>query len=200
MHIPVIGIVGGIGSGKSVVAQALVQQGGWLISGDQLGHEALRQPDIKAQLVARWGVQVLDPNGEVERKRVAAIVFANPAERRALEAMTHPYIEGHIREKIAQARARSDVRFLVLDAAILLEAGWHKVCDHIIFVDSLRETRLERLKQKRGWSADEVNRRENAQMSLTDKRAHADAVVDNNAGPEDVDARIRELLGGWKIL
>src|SRR5436305_5657298 len=96
---PVIGIVGGIGSGKSLVAAELVRHGGWRIAGDQLGHEALRQPEVKAQIVQRWGESVLDAAGEVNRKRLAEIVFGAPAELKALEAMTHPIIGRRIWEE-----------------------------------------------------------------------------------------------------
>ncbi len=197
---PVVGIVGGVGSGKSLVAQELVAHGGCLIAGDQLGHEALRQPDIQAQIIARWGQDVLDPTGQMDRKRLAAIVFADPAERRALEAMTHPYIERRIGEEIAKARARPEVRLIVLDAAIMLETGWHAVCGRLVFVDSPYELRLQRLQRQRGWNARELETRENAQMPLSEKRRRADAVVENAAGPEQVAAQVRRLLHDWRVL
>lgn len=199
MVAPIIGIIGGIGSGKSLVAAELIKHGGVLISGDQLGHEALRQPDIKTQLVARWGQGVLDANGEIDRKRVAAIVFADPAERKALEATVHPYIGRRIREEINSARRRADVRLLVLDAAIMLEAGWHGVCDHLLFIDSPREIRLKRLKNQRGWSVHEVEDRENAQMPLSEKRQYADAVIENAEGADAVAAQVRSLLERWGL-
>jgi dephospho-CoA kinase len=199
MTTPIIGLIGGIGSGKSLVAAELVKHGGVLISGDRLGHEALRQPEIRSQLVARWGEAILDASGEIDRKRVAGIVFANPAERAALEATVHPYIRRRIREEIAKARQHPEVHLIVLDAAIMLEAGWHGVCDHLLFIDSPREIRLERLRQQRGWSAGEVEERENAQMPLAEKRRHADAVIDNAAGPEAVLAQVEHLLQRWGL-
>src|SRR6266496_904490 len=95
---PVIGLIGGIGSGKSRVAAEFARRGARVIAGDQLGHEALRQPDVKARIVERWGPGVLDTSGEVERRKVAAIVFADPAELRALEAIVFPWIERRIAE------------------------------------------------------------------------------------------------------
>jgi dephospho-CoA kinase len=199
MNPPVIGIVGGIGSGKSVVAAELLRHGGVLVSGDQLGHAALRQPDVKAQLVARWGKQVLDQAGEIDRRRVAAIVFANPDERKTLEAISHPVIERGIREMIQNARSMPAVRLIVLDAAVMLEAGWHGVCDYLVYVDSPRELRLARLQRDRGWTAQELEKRENSQMPLTEKRRHADAVVENTAGIEEVRAQVRRLLAQWGL-
>src|SRR2546426_809520 len=124
--IPTIGIVGGIGSGKSAAADTMQKLGGHLIAADRLGHDALRQPDIKAQLVARWGKDILDALGDADRKKIGAIVFADLVELRALEAQVFPYIEKRIVEEIAGARTQPDVKFIILDAAILLEAGWHQ--------------------------------------------------------------------------
>ncbi|MBY0522948.1 MAG: dephospho-CoA kinase [Gemmataceae bacterium] len=191
---PVLGLIGGIGSGKSHVAAEFAKHGGHLISGDQLGHEALRQPDIKEQVVRRWGREVLDDNGEIVRRRVGAKVFANPAERHALEAMVFPFIEDGIRKQIESAQADAQVAFVILDAAIMLETGWNKVCDSLVYVHAPHEIRLQRLAEKRGWSAKEVEGRENAQLSLNDKRHHADFVIDNSGAPEAVAPQVEGLL------
>ncbi len=195
---PVVGIVGGIGSGKSLVAAEFAAHGGLLIVADQLGHEALRQPDIKAQVVARWG-DLLDAGGEIDRKRLAAIVFADATERKALEAMTHPFIGLRIREEIAKGSARPEVRWIVLDAAVMLEAGWHGACDRLVFVDAPRALRLERLTRKRGWSVQELDKRQSAQMPLEEKRRHADAIVDNSGPPEHVAAQVQALIAKWGL-
>src|SRR5579883_3248104 len=84
---PVIGLIGGIGSGKSRIAAALAQRGARIISGDELGHQALRQPAIRERILQRWGAELLDEHGEIQRRRLGAIVFRDPAELRALEAL-----------------------------------------------------------------------------------------------------------------
>ena len=198
--IPTLGIVGGIGSGKSVVADALRTHGGHLIAADQLGHDALKQADILAKLVERWGKQILDPNGDADRKKIAGIVFGDPGELRALEALVFPYIEKRIIEEMAQAKARPDGKFIILDAAIMLESGWHRHCDKIIFVDAPRELRVARLKEKRGWSEQDVQNREDAQMPLEEKRRRADAVIVNDAEPEKVAGQVQRLLLQWAVI
>jgi dephospho-CoA kinase len=199
-RVPVIGVVGGVGSGKSSVAAQLARAGGIVIAGDKLGHEALRQPDIKKRVQERWGSRVLDDAGEIDRKQLGSIVFADGQERKALEAMTHPYIAQRIREEIENALKRPDTHLIVLDAALMLEAGWHGVCDHLVFVDSPREVRLQRLKERCGWKARDVDSRESAQMPLTDKKRHADAVVDNSAGLDRLAPQIDRLLIRWGLV
>jgi dephospho-CoA kinase len=198
--IPTLGIIGGIGSGKSVVADAMQALGGHLIVADQLGHDALKQPDIKAKLVERWGDQILDANGDADRKRIGAIVFADAAERRALEAVVFPYIENRIADEIAAASSRPDEKFIILDAAIMLEAGWHWRCDHIVFVEAPRDVRLARLKEKRGWDEAELERREAAQMPFEEKKRHADAIIVNDESPVKVAGQVQRLLLQWQII
>jgi dephospho-CoA kinase len=199
MTAPVVGIVGGIGSGKSTVAAEFAAHGGHLIAADRLGHDALRQSDIQQAILARWGDRLLDGVQQIDRKKLAAIVFADANERRALEGMTHPYITQRIRDEITRARQRPEVRLIVLDAAVMLEAGWHNVCDHLVFVDAPHPVRLQRLKQ-RGWSGSEVADRENAQMSLVEKRGHADTVVNNSGTPEGAAAQVREIMAEWGLV
>jgi len=198
--IPVIGIVGGIGSGKSLVARAMQSLGGYLINADLLGHEALEQADVKTQIVQRWGDSILNAQGKADRRQIGRIVFANAEELRALESFVFPYIEKRIHEEIAHARTRSDVQFIILDAAILLETGWKRHCDKVVFVDTPRATRLQRLQNNRGWDEAEVDRREKAQMPLEEKKLHADAVLLNDGEPEKVVRLVQDTLVSWKVI
>jgi dephospho-CoA kinase len=196
---PVVGLVGGIGSGKSRVAAAFAERGARVIAADDLAHEALRQPAVKEQVVGRWGPDVLDESGEVRRRQLGAVVFADPEERRALEAMVHPWIRERIRQELARAEADPEVRLVVLDAAIMLEAGWDAVCDRLVYVDAPRDVRLRRLAGQRGWSEKEVEARENAQLPLTAKAARADHVLDNSATPEHLNRQVDDLLRRWGL-
>lgn len=191
---PVIGVVGSIGAGKSVVAAELARRGGWLIVADALGHEGLRTPEIKDQVVARWGSDILKADGEVDRRKLGGIVFADPNERAALEAIQFPYIGRRVSEEIDRAAADPNVRFVVLDAAVLLEAGWRDACDFILFVDAPRDVRLRRLTENRGWSPEELDRREASQMPLDEKRKAADATLINAGDLDDMRREVDDLL------
>ncbi|HMF12090.1 MAG TPA: dephospho-CoA kinase [Gemmataceae bacterium] len=195
----VIGLLGGMGSGKSRVAAEFAKHGAIVVSADELGHEALRQPAIRDALVRRWGREVLGECGELDRGRVGRIVFADGVERKALESVVHPYIGRRIRDEIEAARADPTVRFVVLDAAIMLESGWSEVCDQLIYVHAPRAVRLRRLAQQRGWSAKEVDARERAQVSLTEKASRAGSAIDNSDSPESLSRQVADLLRQWGI-
>jgi dephospho-CoA kinase len=197
---PIIGLIGGIGSGKSRVSAALTSLGGHLINADELGHQALRQPEILGQVVQRWGTGLLDAQGQIVRRRLGVIVFRDPAERKALEAMVHPWIGQAIRAEVKRAQDDMGVPFIVLDAAVMLEAGWYDVCDKLVFVDTPRELRLQRLLQQRGWTAQEVQARESAQLPLTEKAVRADHVLDNSGSLAQLDSQIEQLVRLWHLV
>lgn len=196
----VVGLVGGIGSGKSRVAQALARRGARVVAGDDLAHQALRQPETRARVAARWGADVLDAAGEIQRKKLADIVFRDACERKALEMLVHPWIVARIEEEVEKARSDPSVRLVVLDAAIMLEAGWDRVCDRLVFVEAPWEERLRRVGQQRGWTAQELTTREEAQLPLTEKQSRADHVITNSSSLDDLERQVDSLLTLWEML
>lgn len=191
---PIVGVVGGIGSGKTHVARLLAEDGGLLISGDELGHEVLREPEVVARVHRRWGPDVLDENGAVRRRELGRIVFADPAELRALEEIVFPRIGRRIREEIARAEGDPAVDRIVLDAAVMLEAGWTEALDLLVFVEAPAEVRLARVREKRGWDAAELQRRERAQMPLEEKRRRADRIVRNDGSEDHLRQDLAQVL------
>jgi dephospho-CoA kinase len=195
----VIGLTGGVGSGKSAAAAEFSRLGARVISADELGHEALRQPAIKGEVIRRWGPELLDSRGEIERKKLAAIVFRDDGARRALEDLAHPWIADRAEEEIARAR-KEGVWLVVIDAALLLEAGWHRICDKVVYVDAPRDVRLARVTEKRGWASGDWEGREAAQLPLTQKHARADHVLDNSSSLESLRRSVEELMHLWGSL
>jgi dephospho-CoA kinase len=184
-----IGVVGGVASGKSRAAQMLVEMGAGLLDADQAGHAVLAEDEEVREVIRRWwGPAVFDADGSIDRRAVASRVFADgdraAHDRQFLEELLHPRIRSRLerqREEF-QAEGRPAV---VLDAPLLLEAGWGQMCDVVLMVDAPREVRLERAKL-RGWSESQFSRREAAQWAADKKRPHADAVIDNGGSEEQL--------------
>ena len=191
----IIGILGGVAGGKSLVARQLAQLGAGVLDADRAGHEVLRRPEIEAAARARWGPEVFGADGRIDRAKLAKIVFARgpeaAGERKYLEERTHPLI-GRLLEEHADRLAGEGCPAAVLDAPLLLEAGWDRLCDTLVLVDAPRELRLARA-VRRGWSEEDFVAREDAQESLDSKRAVADAIVDNSGSPEATRARVERM-------
>jgi dephospho-CoA kinase len=196
----VLGIVGGIASGKSLVSTTLARWGAEVVDADRLGHEVLRESATMSAARNRWGDEVFAPSGDLDRQQIAQRVFGDTAEarreRQFLEQLTHPQIATRAREAISHFATRGDVDVVVLDAALLLEAGWNEYCDHILFIDAPRDVRLSR-SMARGWSEAEFDKREASQMSLSLKRKQADIVIDNGGSAEET---TKQLAAVWHSL
>jgi len=190
---PIIGLCGGIAAGKSVVADLLSARGAGVIDSDALSHAELLEPDVIQQLRAWWGSAAFGPDGRVDRSAVASIVFADPRQNERLKALIYPRIAARRRRQIAEMQRDPAVGLIVLNSPLLFEAGLDAECDAVVFVDADRAIRLERAARTRGWSADELDRREKAQIPLDNKRARADYIVSNNSGIEEFCRTIEEL-------
>ena len=195
----IVGLLGGVASGKSLVARQLGELGAGVLDADRAGHEVLRMPRVVAAARARWGEAILSPDGGVDRSRLAKIVFADapegPQERDVLEQLTHPEIGRLLREQAAHL-ASDGFPVAVLDAPLLLESRWDQFCDVLVLVDSPWSLRLERAGE-RGWSEEDFAAREDAQETLEVKRERADVVVDNSGSPEATQAQVERL---WHCL
>ncbi len=194
MHI--IGIVGGVAGGKSLVARQLRELGAVVLEADTIGHEVLRQEGTEAAARRRWGDGIFGPDGRIDRRRLARIVFAppphGPREKEYLEGLTHPEI-GRLIQRRIQELAAGGAKLVVLDAPLLMEADLDNFCNTIIFVDSPREIRMARA-QSRGWNEEDYAAREGAQDSLDSKRAKADVTMDNSGSPESTKAQVERWL------
>ena len=194
---PVIGLIGAIGAGKSAVAAALARRGGVVVDADKLGHEVLELPEVKHELVARWGAGVLKDDGTVNRRAIGGIVFQDLKDRHALEAILFPAIRKRAEDAITKLQADDRARFIVLDAAVMLEAGWHDACSKILFIDAPRELRIQRLATRSGWTEPELALRESAQLPLDVKRARADVVIMNAGSLEELQNHVDRVLKSW---
>jgi dephospho-CoA kinase len=198
-HIPVFGIVGGIGSGKSSVARWVVTHDSAvvLINGDEVGHEVLTHKAVQEAIRQRFGGGVFDGAGQIDRRSLGQIVFGpsdeKHAARRDLERIVHPRIRETFEKRIAEAEAAKK-HAVLLDAAVLFEAGWNDLCHAIVFIDVPRGERLRRLHAGRGWDEAEVERREASQVSLETKRSRSNFVIDNAHSVDEAGRQLKEVL------
>jgi len=190
----VIGVVGGIASGKSFVTSHLKSFGAVVLDADRIGHEVLLTEPVKAAIRRQWGDDVFTSAGEVDRSRLAAIVFDlnQPEQLKRLEKITHPIIAERLRAEIKRLGESGEVDHLVLDAPIMVKAGWNVFCDAIIFVDASSQLRRERA-STRGWTSGMFDNREAMQAPIDEKRRIATHVVDNNGSREQTIGQLNEI-------
>lgn len=189
----VIGLTGGIGSGKSTISQYLAELGAVVIDADKIGHQAF-QPGTEAwqDVVATFGQQVVAPGGEIDRKKLGEIVFNNPGSMSRLNGIMHPRMYQMAEDRIEQYR-RQGVPVVVLEAAILIEAGWTPLVDEVWVVVVSESTVLSRLKEQRGLDEAGTLARIRSQLSTEERVKYANVVISNDDALDEVKARVKEL-------
>ena len=196
----VIGLTGGIGTGKSEVSRILKELGAEVIDADRVGHEAYSPHNgIWREVVDTFGERVLGPAGEIDRKQLGAIVFSDPEAMVRLNAIMHPRMADIIREKIGRLREQGG-SLVVVEAALLIEAGWEPLVEEIWVTSSTEEQVEERLRHRNGLSEEQIRSRVRAQMPFEERARHAQVVVENSGSleelKEEVESLCRSRVGG----
>ena len=193
------GLTGGVASGKTTVARLFGALGARVIDADRIGHDLLRAPQpAYREIVQRFGFEILDREGEIDRKRLGALVFADPGKLQALNALLHPRIIERI-DRLAEGFRLQDPHALVLvDAALIYEANLARWFSKIIVTWCRPEQQLARLIAKTGLSRDEAQRRIAAQIPAEEKRRRADYVIDCSGNMESTQAQVAAVYGELK--
>ncbi len=193
----VIGLTGGIGSGKSTVSQCLAELGAVIIDADKVGHEAFK-PDTEAwhQVVATFGGQILTPSGEVDRKKLGEIVFNDPESLSKLNQIMHPRMYDMMKAQIEEYR-RQGVDVVVLEAAVLIEANWTPLVDEVWVTVAPEATVLKRIKKQRRLDEAQTLARIRSQLPQEERIKHADVVINNAGELDEVKTKVKEL---WEKL
>ena len=191
----VIGLTGGIGTGKTEVSRLLEQLGATVINADQVGHEAYT-PHSEAwqQVVRTFGEDILQENGEIDRRKLGGIVFADPEQLATLNGIMHPRMAAIVKEKLGGLE-KQGTHVAVVEAAVLFEAGWDALVGEVWTTESLAEKVVERLQQRNGFAPEEIRKRIASQMPPEDRARRADEVIANNGELEDLETVVREV---WK--
>ena len=178
---PIIGILGGVASGKSTVAAEFAKLGCKIVDADKIAHQLLERKDVKDEVVSVFGGDILDSVGNIDREKLGDIVFADGDKLSVLNEIIHPLVLARVERLIEQYDGENQVKAIVLDMPLLMEVGWAQRCDRLIFVDCRRELRVDRAKKIGIISKNQLKIRENFQISLDSKAAIADNTVDNNS-------------------
>ena len=187
-----VGLTGGIGSGKSTVARMLEERGAVVFDADLLAREAV-EPGTQGHtaVIERFGADVLAPGGELDREALASIVFADPSARRDLEQIVHPEVRRLFAE--GSEAYRDTDRIVVFSAPLLVESGMHTAFEILVVVSATVATQIERLMRQRGMSEPSIRARIDAQAPLEDKAAVADFLVDNEGTLAELESQVERL-------
>jgi len=195
----VIGLTGGIGSGKSTVSQFLAELGAVILDADRVGHEALK-PDTEVwrEVVAAFGRQVLTPGGNIDRAKLGEIVFGKPESLSRLNQIMHPRMFDMVKAQLEGYR-RQGVDVVVLEAPLLIEAGWTSLVDEVWVTVASEAAVLRRLQERIGLSQSESLARIRSQLSSEERTKHADVIINNDGNLDELRVKINELWKGLEL-
>ncbi|MCW3490421.1 dephospho-CoA kinase [Dethiobacter alkaliphilus] len=193
----VVGLTGGIATGKSTVAGMFADLGAYRIDADQLAREVVQPGNPAWEAIVRYfGDDILEKSGQLDRKKLGDIIFADPQMRQVLNGMTHPPVRALLREELARAREQGSCVALV-EVPLLYEAGFERDVDRVIVVTTSPSAQRSRLMQRSGLTREEARLRIEAQMPLSEKVARADFVIDNDKTLPETKAQVLKV---WQML
>ena len=198
----VIGLTGGIASGKSFVAECFQELGCEIVDADLIGHHVLTLPKTIERIQEAFGDQVI-VDGKVDRRGLAAIVFPRNAddpskELKLLESITHPEIGKWMKIRLLEIEEAASTQAVILDAPVMFKAQWDRFCDRIVFVHTDLKIRKQRA-ASRGWLEGELERRERHQLALPEKRVRASDVIDNSGSVDQTREQVQSLWKLWQL-
>ena len=192
-RVKVIGIAGGIASGKSTIAKMLESLGADVIDADKICHQLINTKDIAQEITKRWGSHIQDNHGKIKRRALAEIVFSDREKVSALNSIIHPKAIEQIKSRIAKLKNDAATKAIVLDVALLVESNLVDICDITLFVDSKKSKCETRVQDSRKWPLDELTKRERFQGLLPQKRDIADVIINNNHSKEDTLTQVKDF-------
>jgi dephospho-CoA kinase len=194
-----VGLTGGVASGKSTVSRILREEGAYIIDADQIAKE-LVTPDspVSQELVRVFGRDILQQDGSVDRKKLAARIFLDPEQRNRLNGILHPRIRETICERVRRIVRSDPGAIVIVDAALLIEVGWHREVDEVIVVTSSAEQQIDRLGKRDGLAPEQAERILAAQMAQEEKVKVADFIISNEGALEETIRKTREVFDKLK--
>ena len=191
----IVGLTGGVASGKSTVSHVFGEAGAHLIDVDQVARELL-QPKTPSwrDVVQAFGTEILEKDGSIQRRKLRALVFSDPEVRKRLDGILHPRIKEEVRRRIEKIRQENPEAIVVIDAPLLVETGGHRETDEVVVVIATEAQQVERLKRRDGVSEEQARQILAAQMPVAEKAKVADFIIRNDGSPEETRQRAREVF------
>ena len=192
----VIGLTGGIGSGKSTVSQLLVDLGAYVLDADKVGHQAY-EPNTRTwrEVLDTFGEDLAQENGEIDRRKLGGIVFGDPSAMKKLTDIMWPRIYDMVGERIEE-QSKLGTKMMVVEAAVLIEAKWTPLVDQVWVTVSSEESVIRRLRERNGMTEEQTRSRMSSQMSSEERIKHADVVIHNDSGLDELKAAVEEQWQG----
>ena len=193
----IIGLTGGISSGKSTVSRFLAELGAVIINADEIGHEAFKpDTELRHAVVSAFGKQIIASDGAIDREKLGAIVFSNPEALARLNRIMHRRMRDMVKTQLEEYRQQG-ASVVILEAPLLLEAGWTSLVDEVWVATAPKATVLKRLKERTGLSESESLARLRSQLPAKERLKHADVVIDTDCSLGELKARVKQL---WQEL
>lgn len=191
----IVGVTGGVGSGKTTVSRMFEKEGAYVIDADQMARE-LVQPNRTAwrEIVRAFGREIQEKDGSIDRKRLAEIVFSNSKKREVLNKILHPRIKREMEKRVRAIGRKDPEAVVILDVPLLVETGYHREMDRVVVVTATEKKQMERMKKRVGMSEEEARRILSSQMKLEEKVKVADFVIRNEGSLETTRKRVREVF------
>lgn len=192
-HLTILGVTGGIGSGKSTVSKMFEELGAIVLDADKLCHKLLDAPPIKDKITNMWKEVTNNDSKTIDRAKLGEIVFANRECLEKLNKIIHPFVIKQIKEKIDELRISKKYTTVIIDAALLEESKLSSLCDIVIFVETDNALRVNRCKTNRNWNANEVEKREQFQLLIKTKKELAKVTICNNKSKDYTRKQVHDL-------
>ena len=194
----VVGLTGGIATGKSTVSRMLAEAGARIIDADRLARDVVQPGQPAWQAVANhFGPAILQPDGQIDRQRLGALIFHDPGQKAALNRIVHPAVFEAMARHLAAIEKQAPHSVVILDVPLLFESGMHQDLTEVIVVYAPESVQLQRLMARDGLARVEAAARIGAQMAIEEKRRRASVVIDNSGDPEATRAQVQRLWRRW---
>lgn len=195
-----IGLTGGIGTGKTTVSRMLADLGAYIMDADKVGHEVLApHSEVWQDCVNAWGRDILTADEQIDRKKLGAIVFADPAALQQLNSFSHPRMKKILADRLAELRRAGEVPIVVVEAAILVEAKWYDIVDQVWMTDALEAVAVHRLQARNGMSEDQALARIRSQLTAEERGKYAQVIIDTDCTLNELQAKVENLWAAvWR--